>query len=151
RVGAGYALVAWLIVQGASIALPAFDAASWIMRCVIVASIAGFPLSLALAWHMRADETASPARPRGARRWALPGIIALVFVALLAQLGIYWSHGVHPVVAVRPGATQASIAVMPFANLSGDPAKRYFSDGVADQLITELSRRRNLRVAARTS
>jgi serine/threonine-protein kinase len=149
RVGAGYAVVAWLVVQGASIALPAFDAAPWVMRWVIVASIAGFPLTLALAWHLRADETASAARPRGMRRWVLPGVMALIFAALLVQLAVYWSRGTG--LTNRSTAAEASIAVLPFANLSGDPAKRYFSDGIADQLITELSRRKNLRVAARTS
>jgi len=152
RVGAGYAVVAWLVVQGASIALPAFDAAPWVMRWIIVASIAGFPLALALAWHLRADETASPTRSRGVRRWVLPGIMAFVFLALLAQLAIYWSRGASLIASSGTTTTaQASVAVLPFANLSGDPAKRYFSDGIADQLITELSRRKNLRVAARTS
>jgi serine/threonine-protein kinase len=150
RVGAGYAVVAWLVVQGASIALPAFDAAPWVMRWVIVASIAGFPLALALAWHLFADVTASTVRARGMRRWLLPGVMALVFAALLVQLAVYWSRGAS-LHADRPTPAQASIAVLPFVNLSGDPAKRYFSDGIADQLITELSRRKNLRVAARTS
>ena len=148
RVGAGYAVVAWLIVQGASIALPAFDMAPWVMRWIIVAAIAGFPLALVLAWHLRADNAASPAK--GVRRWAFPAVIACVFVALLVQLAVYWSRGAA-VESWRPSIAQAAIAVLPFANLSGDPAKRYFSDGIADQLITELSRRRNLRVAARTS
>jgi TolB-like protein len=152
RVGAGYAVVAWFIVQGASIALPAFDAAPWVMRWTIVAAIAGFPLALVLAWHLRGDQAASQARPKGARRWVLAGVIAVVFAALLVQLAIYWSRGAAVETVARPATrAQASIAVLPFANLSGDPAKRYFSDGIADQLITELSRRKNLRVAARTS
>jgi len=152
RVGAGYAVVAWLVVQGASIALPAFDAAPWVMRWIIVASIAGFPLALALAWHLHADETPSATRLRGVWRWVLPGVMAFVFLALLAQLAIYWSQGTGLLASSGSATTaQASVAVLPFANLSGDPAKRYFSDGIADQLITELSRRKNLRVAARTS
>jgi adenylate cyclase len=44
-----------------------------------------------------------------------------------------------------------SIAVLPFANLSGDPEQEYFSDGVADDIITELSRDRALFVIARNS
>ncbi len=38
-----------------------------------------------------------------------------------------------------------------FANLSGDPEQEYFSDGVADDIITELSRDRGLFVIARNS
>ena len=44
-----------------------------------------------------------------------------------------------------------SIAVLPFVNLSGDPAQEFFSDGVADDIITELSRDRALFVIARNS
>jgi TolB-like protein len=44
-----------------------------------------------------------------------------------------------------------SIAVLPFANLSADPEQEYFSDGVADDIITELSRDRALFVIARNS
>jgi adenylate cyclase len=44
-----------------------------------------------------------------------------------------------------------SIAVLPFANLSGDPAESYFSDGIAEEIILELSRFRQLFVIARNS
>jgi TolB-like protein/DNA-binding winged helix-turn-helix (wHTH) protein/Flp pilus assembly protein TadD len=44
-----------------------------------------------------------------------------------------------------------SIAVLPLANLSGDPAQDYFADGMTDELITALARNRSLRVVSRTS
>ena len=44
-----------------------------------------------------------------------------------------------------------SIAVLPFANLTGDPNDEYFSDGLADQLLHVLAKIKGLRVAARTS
>jgi adenylate cyclase len=58
-----------------------------------------------------------------------------------------------------PGAVPApsqprrhvSVAVLPFANLSGDPEQEYFADGVAEDLITALSRLRWLTVLARNS
>jgi TolB-like protein len=48
-------------------------------------------------------------------------------------------------------APPASVAVLPFANLSGDPEKDYFGDGVAEELIYLLSRVPGLKVPARTS
>ena len=48
-------------------------------------------------------------------------------------------------------ADQPSIAVLPFANLSGDPQHEYFSDGISEDIITDLSRLSNLAVIARNS
>ena len=45
----------------------------------------------------------------------------------------------------------ASVAVLPFANLTGEPAKDYLADGLAEELITVLSRATRLKVPARTS
>jgi adenylate cyclase len=50
-----------------------------------------------------------------------------------------------------PPPDKPSIAVLAFTNMSGDPEQDYFSDGVADDIITELSRSRSLFVIARNS
>ncbi len=47
--------------------------------------------------------------------------------------------------------TRPSIAVLPFANMSGDPEQEYFSDGITEDIITEISRFRDLMVIARNS
>ena len=44
-----------------------------------------------------------------------------------------------------------SIAVLPFDNMSGDPEQEYFTDGIVEDIITELSFIKNLRVIARNS
>jgi len=48
-------------------------------------------------------------------------------------------------------SSKPSIAVLPFANLSGEPEQAYFSDGVTEDIITELSPLRSLFVIARNS
>lgn len=60
--------------------------------------------------------------------------------------------GVGGWLLLKPGSADASsIAVLPFANLSGDPAQAYFSDGMAEELRNALSRIAGLKVVARTS
>ena len=55
----------------------------------------------------------------------------------------------HPVIGMPEGP---AIAVLPFANLSDDPKQEYFSDGLTEDLMTELSRAsRDLRVLARNT
>ncbi|MBI1331115.1 MAG: tetratricopeptide repeat protein [Alphaproteobacteria bacterium] len=152
-VGAAYAVVAWVIVQGASIALPAFDAPAWVMRWLIVASFAGFPAALAVAWVLLAPDHVE-ARRTVRRDWVLLGGAALMLLASLGHLAISWSTRQDQPHVQRPHASAiqtATVAVLPFANLSGDPERRYFSDGISEQLISELARQPDLRVAARTS
>ncbi len=54
----------------------------------------------------------------------------------------------NPVVEVPKGP---AIAVLPFTNLSGDPKQDYFSDGLTEDILTELSRAHDLRVLARNT
>jgi len=57
---------------------------------------------------------------------------------------------IAPVKRNRP-FVEPTLAVLPFANLNGDPAREYFAEGVTDALITELARIRALRVISRQS
>jgi TolB-like protein len=54
-------------------------------------------------------------------------------------------------VGVQPLPDKPSIAVLPFANISGDPEQEYFADGMVEEIITALSRIRWLFVIARNS
>jgi TolB-like protein/DNA-binding SARP family transcriptional activator len=53
--------------------------------------------------------------------------------------------------AAAAASTKASIAILPFANLSGDPAPDYLSDGITEDIITDLSRWRMLAVVSRSA
>jgi adenylate cyclase len=49
------------------------------------------------------------------------------------------------------GVVKPTVAVLPFANMSGDPEQEFFVDGLTEDILTELSRRRELFVISRTS
>src|SRR5436309_6722875 len=50
KVAVAYAVVAWLIIQAASILLPTFDAPSWAMKVIVLVLVLGFPAALVLSW-----------------------------------------------------------------------------------------------------
>jgi TolB-like protein/DNA-binding winged helix-turn-helix (wHTH) protein/Tfp pilus assembly protein PilF len=80
--------------------------------------------------------------PRRRNAWWAIGAIAVVMMIAAAIL------------VTRPGTRGASIrsiAVLPFTSLSGDPEQEYFTDGMTDELITELAQLRSLRVISRSS
>jgi TolB-like protein len=97
---------------------------------------------------------AGPSRSKG--RALLLGAVAFI-LAGLAAIGVrhYLNAraGVAPESAIAAGFNPPdhSIAVMPFANMSGDAAQEYFSDGLSEELLDALSRLPGLHVAARTS
>ncbi len=66
KIGAAYVVVAWLVVQVASIAFPAFDAPSWVLRVFILIAFLGLPIALVFAWafDFQPDGLQSEARSR---------------------------------------------------------------------------------------
>jgi adenylate cyclase len=92
------------------------------------------------------------------QRWKL-ALAAVVFV-IIGAIGVtFWNTYFRPpsveVASVEkmafPLPDKPSIAVLPFDNLSGDPKQVYFSDGLTEQIITNLSKLPNLFVIARNS
>lgn len=85
--------------------------------------------------------------PRAGLAIGRRGVLAGGAAAALAGSGlIAWKAGLF-----APGSKPGSIAVLPFANLSGDPEQAYFSDGLTTEIRSELSRNALLQVVGQTS
>ena len=98
--------------------------------------------------------------------WNRPSFIMalVVIVALVAAMVIFTrkddSEPAAEVVntnidpqppGVQAGAPRATVAVLPFANLSGDPENEYFTNGIHDDLLSRLARVQDIRTISRTS
>jgi TolB-like protein len=155
RVAASYAVIAWLLLQIADVTFEPLGVPRWVMITLITAAVLGFPVALALAWHYELGDhglerdTAADAAARpivhGLRRYADVAIIG-VLLATVAALLVRQSDIGKPPPPDRP-----TIAVLPFANLSGDSAQEFFSDGLAQELIDRLGRVPGLAVIGRSS
>ncbi len=83
-------------------------------------------------------------RPRPRRR-----VVALALVGITALLAGVWYVARQSAPAAGP--VSASIAVLPFVNMSSDPEQEYFSDGISEEVLNLLAKIPGLQVAARTS
>jgi len=169
RVGVAYAIVAWLLVEVASVVLPTFDAPGWVMKVVTFLVLLGFPLALILAWAfeltpegIKRDTAVDPAESvtsKTSRKldFAIIGLLAIAVVYFAVDKIVPEAEPelVEEIAGVAPAeetkAKEKAIAVLPFVNMSKDPDNEYFSDGLADTLLHKLAQVSSLRVVARTS
>jgi adenylate cyclase len=163
KVGAAYLVVAWLLIQVATATFPVLEIPNWATKLVIALVVLGFPIALILAWAfeltpqgIQRTEDATAAERPARRRWIVLAVIAAVAAAAVGLWQWQSRPGEKPAGAGAmppppPAAEMKSIAVLPFVNLSGDPANEYFSDGITEEILNALAHVPNLRVAARTS
>jgi len=158
RVGAMYAVSAWLLVQVATQVLPVFEVSALAQRLIVLLIVAGFPVALVLSWvyevtpqGIRRTEEVAPhesiTRQTGRKLdFVIIGVLAIVIAILLVQRFMTPKPS-----AASAGVVEKSVAVLPFENLSDDKANGYFADGIQDEILTRLAKVGALKVISRTS
>ena len=149
-----YLAGAWLVLQVIKLVSDSFGWSEVWVRGLIVALGVGFFAVLVVAWYHG---------ERGAQRvsGAEFAILTVLFVLAGAAVALVGggdgvpdealAEGPSPLATPDASAEQASIAVLPFENLSSDPEQAYFSDGLTEELLNALAQVPGLRVSARTS
>jgi TolB-like protein/cytochrome c-type biogenesis protein CcmH/NrfG len=161
KVAVAYAVIAWLLIQAASILFPTFEAPAWVMKVFVVIVGGGFVVALIIAWAFemtpeglkRAEDVRPDEKiPQWSRR-KFAALILVITVCAAALLGYQVFRAKPEPVISRdvPNVPLKSIAVLPFENLSEDKANAYFADGIQDEILTRLSKIADLKVISRTS
>lgn len=180
KVGVAYLVLAWVVVQITSIAVPALHLPNWINTAVFFFGLIGFPFALFFAWAFEITPDGIKLESgisSGDSTAALMGrrldfiIIGLMAIALIYF--IYESRFQSPTALVSP-TDQAdviaqvsikvnannplisepkgtSIAVLPFVNMSSDKEQEYFSDGISEEILNVLAKIPKLQVTSRSS
>jgi TolB-like protein/Tfp pilus assembly protein PilF len=175
RMAGLYLVGAWLVTQVAATVLPLFGAPDWMARSIIVVLAIGFVPVLIVAWifeltpdglkrdaEVPAEQSIAPQTARRMERMFLLLLaIALGFFAFDrfvlaprrdAALVAATAKSIEAeTAATRTAASEKSIAVLPFVNMSADKENEFFSDGIAEEILNALAQVDDLKVAGRTS
>lgn len=151
RVAAAYAVVAWVLLQLVNNLTPALNLPNWAVTLVVVLLAVGFPVALLFCWIQQIGPTDGAAPSAKATRldFVLAGALVLVIVLVSYQQG-FSTRGVPDTADAIP-VEGISIAVLPFANMSGDAGQEFFSDGMTEEISAALAKVPNLRLVGRTS
>jgi len=132
-------VVAWLLAQVLQLVFESFGTPDWVMKTVLVLLIAGWFLALFFAWAFDMTSDGIKLTP------------AIEKDQVEENTSTSSPAPVIEAVEEVPEPIRASVAVLPFVNMSGDPENEYFSDGLSEELLNVLAKVTELKVAARTS
>ncbi len=121
-----YIGISWILIEGASVMLPAFDAPEWMLRAIIILAIVGLPVAIVLAWffditesgvEIQADVDDAPFVPFGGRKTDFV-VIGVLVVAL--AFSVYMNITSTRTVVEVP-LEPVSLLIANFDNQTGDP------------------------------
>ncbi len=162
KVGIAYLVIAWLIIQVASIVLPTFNAPQYLLKTILFILGIVFPIVLIFGWvyeitpsgikKTKAIDTAIPKSQQKSNRlnWVIIASLSLVVVLLLSNKFLNKTEK-SPEFDKIVDTSQISLAVLAFEDISPDKDQEYLSDGMSTELIALLSKMIDLRVRDRRS
>ena len=174
KVAAAYIIIGWLILQVGEVLAPALRLPDWVNSMLAFFILLGFPLALFFAWafemtpeglrkekDVAADSSISSQTGRKLN-WVIVGLLVLAVGYIVWDKMAGDSGSTAPAAAMQDSTSMIqeatttpgdlSIAVLPFQNRSADEENaEFFSDGIHDEILTNLSKIDSLKVISRTS
>jgi TolB-like protein/cytochrome c-type biogenesis protein CcmH/NrfG len=165
RTGALYVVGAWLTLQIGDVLFPGFGIPDAAIQVIVWTAIAGLPIALVFGWMFDLSPTGIKRTPP-AEGEIDPASLALrrsdyvILAAFAAVAAVLVSNAVRDVLTAPADRIVAdapqqklenSIAVLPFTNISEDPANEYFCDGISEEILNTLAAFQDLTVIGRTS
>jgi len=158
RAAVAYGVVAWFLTQLTTQIFPFFEIPNSAVRFVVIALAIGFPIAMLLSWLYELTpegivrtEDLDPTQARSVQRatgrildFIIIGVLLLVIAMLIVGRRPFYRQTGDLI-------SQKSIAVLPFQNLSTDPENAFFTDGVQDEILSNLAKVADLKVISRTS
>jgi len=164
KVAVAYAIVSWLLIQIATQVFPFFEIPNWAVRLVVLVLIIGFPIALFLSWAFEitpegikraedVDVNKSITHQTGRKLVWTTVVLAVIAIGLFAYQILRQKSAVAPppAAAAIDSIPEKSIAVLPFDNLSDNKENAFFTDGVQDEILTDLAKIADLKVISRSS
>ncbi|MHA1543594.1 MAG: tetratricopeptide repeat protein, partial [Alphaproteobacteria bacterium] len=159
RVALAYAVVSWVILQFVDVIADPMSLPEWFQRVTIILLAILFPIVLIFSWAFEVTpegvmKTRDVDKSKSLTHGTGQKINKLIAVGFVLALGfIAYDKLIAPdgLVVNQVEAGQASIAVLPFTNLSGLAENDPFTNGLHDDLLTQLSKIESLKVISRTS
>ena len=159
RVAAAYLVVGWLLTEVLTTILPTLGAPDWASRAVILIFAFGFIPAVVISWfyeltpegikrdhEVERDDSAVTSRKKVDHLTVGAAIVLIIIVGLFSARQTSDDAAPDDV-----SISNASVAVLPFVNMSNDQDNEYFSDGLTETLLHMLAQIPDLKVAARTS
>jgi len=146
RAAGWYGIVSWIAMLVVSMTAPILMGSTSLLKPMYALVLIGLPIWCGGAWLLgarRPEPEPEPERARLGRGGVL--VLSVVAVLIVASAALILQGPKHRTAEAR------SVAVLPFASLSEDPADAYFAEGVHGDIIAQLARVAELKVISRSS